>query len=153
MLFFRGRGQTVSIKWRFRTALVSWCVGSGMTMTTARRSYVGTCNDNPIVNTRAYEFVFPDGEVVTPYDANTISENMYARCDLDLGGKQEALLGANIGHPVNYDAKPVHTFVFFDARRYPKKNDVISPIVCAVEGWLYAVGTPGRSEKRVPLKW
>ena len=44
----------------------------------------GTRNDNPILDTRVYEVVFPDGEV-TEYGANVIAENMWAQC-VAIGG-------------------------------------------------------------------
>ena len=56
-------------------------------MNPMERQGVVSFNANPILDTRVYEFVFPNGEVTdSEYGANVIAENMWAPCDLD--GKQ-----------------------------------------------------------------
>ena len=40
----------------------------------------GAYNKNPILNTRVYDVMFPDGAVFQ-YAANTIAENMYSQVD------------------------------------------------------------------------
>ena len=40
----------------------------------------GTCNNNPILNTRVYNVMFPDGAVLQ-YAENIIAENMYSQVD------------------------------------------------------------------------
>ena len=56
---------------------------------------VGTANANPILDTRVYEVMFPDGEV-TELAANTIATSMYAQCDVD--GNEYLLLEAFVDH-------------------------------------------------------
>ena len=41
---------------------------------------VGSSNDNPILDTRVYEVVFPDGNIKS-YAANEIATNMYSQVD------------------------------------------------------------------------
>ena len=43
---------------------------------------IGDHNDNPILNTMLYGVEFPD-EVVKPYAANTIAENILVSVELD----------------------------------------------------------------------
>ena len=79
----------------------------------------GTRNDNPILDIRYYEVVFPDGEV-SEYSANVIAVNMWAQCDFD--GNQQLLMDAIIDHRIDDGAiKPVDAFVYVHGRRYPKK--------------------------------
>ena len=66
----------------------------------------GTANSNPIMDTRIYEVIFPDGEVAE-YTANVIAENMWAQCDLD--GKEHLLMES----VVNYKSDR-HTVKFAD---------------------------------------
>eukprot|EP01082_Thalassiosira_pseudonana_P005598 g5187.t1 g5187 contig19:120121-121928(-) len=56
---------------------------------------VGTANANPILDTRVYEVMFPDGEV-TELAANTIATSMYAQCDVD--GNEYLLLEKFVDH-------------------------------------------------------
>ena len=43
---------------------------------------IGTFNQNPILNTKVYEVMFPDGSV-SKYAANIIAENIYSQVDKD----------------------------------------------------------------------
>ena len=56
---------------------------------------IGTKNDNPILDTRAYQVEFPDGGIAE-YSANMIAENMYAQCDTQ--GNQQMLMDAITDH-------------------------------------------------------
>ena len=55
----------------------------------------GTYNKNPILNTRVYDVMFPDG-AVSQYAANIIADNMYSR--IDFSGHHTLLLTENTYH-------------------------------------------------------
>jgi hypothetical protein len=52
-------------------------------------------NANPILDTRTYEFEFPDGQTAE-LAATVIAQNMYAMCDV--GGNQCLLLAGIVDH-------------------------------------------------------
>jgi hypothetical protein len=80
----------------------------------------GTRNDNPIIDTRVYEVVFPEGEV-SEYGAIVIAANMWAQCDLD--GNQQLLMDANIDRRIDDSAiKLVDAFVYVNGCCYSKKT-------------------------------
>lgn len=56
---------------------------------------IGTRNPNPLMDTREYEVLFPDGSV-NSYVANTIAENIYSQVDEE--GNNYALLREIIDH-------------------------------------------------------
>ena len=60
-----------------------------------RGNIKGSSNDNPILNTRVYNVMFPDG-AVQQYGANVIAENLYAQVDED--GYRYQLLDSIIDH-------------------------------------------------------
>jgi hypothetical protein len=55
----------------------------------------GTHNNNPILDTRVYDVMFPDG-AVKQYAANIIAENLYS--SVDDKGHQHMMLDEIIGH-------------------------------------------------------
>ena len=90
----------------------------------------GTRNDNPILDTRVYEVVFPDGEV-SEYGANVIAENMWAQCDLD--GNQQLLMDAIIDNRIDNTAiKPVELLCMSMGAAIPRKRRVES--ICVYNG-------------------
>ena len=81
-----------------------WVVLSCLTVPTRSSqdgTIFGTCNDNPILETRVYEVVFENGEI-TECGANVIPESMWAQCDLD--GNQQVLMNASVDCRVDDDA-------------------------------------------------
>ncbi len=56
---------------------------------------IGTRNDNPILEKREYEVIFPDGTIQS-YLANTITENIYSQ--VDDKGHSFSILSEIIGH-------------------------------------------------------
>ena len=80
----------------------------------------GTCNTNPILDTRTYEVEFPDGELKT-YSANVITENMISMCDPD--GHQHVLLESIVDHKTNDKAvKFADRFVTVKGRQHHRKT-------------------------------
>ena len=59
---------------------------------------IGKPNSNPMLNTRIYDVMFPDGSL-QQYAANTIAENIYSQVDED--GHRYSLLDCIIGHRTN----------------------------------------------------
>jgi hypothetical protein len=58
----------------------------------------GSYNSNPMLNTRVYEVMFPDGEL-RRYSANVIAENMHSQVDSE--GYQYQLLDEIVAHRSN----------------------------------------------------
>ena len=80
----------------------------------------GVKHINPILDTRKYEVVFPDG-AVSEYGANVIAESMYAQCDLD--GNERVLFDSIVDYRIDNNAvKPDDAFVLHNGHRYPKKT-------------------------------
>ena len=61
----------------------------------------GRYDSNPILNTKIYDVMFPDG-AVKQYAANTIAENMWAEVDQD--GYQYKIMDCITGHRTNSNA-------------------------------------------------
>ena len=66
---------------------------------------IGKHNTNPILDSRAYEVVFPDGEVAE-YAANVIALNMYSLCNPS--GNQYLMLKSITGHKTGKTAYTYH---------------------------------------------
>jgi hypothetical protein len=56
---------------------------------------IGIRNNNPILDTRAYEVEMPDGSTAE-YAANVIAENLYSQCDSE--GRQYLFLSEIVDH-------------------------------------------------------
>jgi len=65
---------------------------------------IGEYDDNPILNTRVYDVLFPDG-IVHQYLANIIAQNIYEPSDED--GFRYQLLDEIIDHKKTKDAVPI----------------------------------------------
>jgi len=88
----------------------------------------GTANTNPILDTRAYEVEFPDGEV-SEYTANVIAENMWAQCDLE--GRQHLLMDEIIDYRKDKSAVNfADRFVEVNGRKHIRKS---------TQGWFLCV--------------
>ena len=62
---------------------------------------IGVYNKDPLLDTRVYEVIFPDGDS-QQYSANLIAESIYMQCDED--GRREQMLDEIIGHDKSDDA-------------------------------------------------
>jgi hypothetical protein len=60
---------------------------------------IGHAHSNPILDTRVFEVIFPDGHVAE-YATNVIAENMYAMVDEE--GYETAIMKSNIDHRCDY---------------------------------------------------
>jgi hypothetical protein len=56
---------------------------------------IGKASSNPILDTRTYNFKFPDGRS-EEYTANVIADNMYTQCDEE--GNQFLMMQDIVGH-------------------------------------------------------
>ena len=89
---------------------------------------VGTKNDNPILDTRAYNVELDDGEVAE-LSANVIAENMYAQCDEF--GNQLVLLKEFVGHKVDATAtKFADRFVTVNGQQRLRKTTTGWKLCC-----------------------
>ena len=88
----------------------------------------GTANNNPLLDTRSYEVVFPSGDQAE-YSANMIAQNMYAQCDSE--GNQFLLMESIVDH--KSDGHAVETsdmFTITKGRKYMRKT---------TEGWQLCI--------------
>ena len=102
---------------------------------------IGEYDDNPMINTRVYDVLFPDG-VVHQYSANIIAQNIYESSDED--GFRYQLLDEIIDHRKNKDAVPIEKgyTVSKDGR---KKKKITS------KGWEIHVQWKDGSRSWVPM--
>jgi hypothetical protein len=82
----------------------------------------GVANANPILDTRAYQVEFDDGELAA-YSANVIAENMYAQCDEF--GNQYQLMEELIDHRTDGRAvKIADQFTTIRGRQHMQKTTI-----------------------------
>jgi hypothetical protein len=82
----------------------------------------GIANANPILDTRAYQVEFDDGELAA-YSANVIAENMYAQCDEF--GNQYRLMEELIDHRTDGRAvKIADQFITIRGREHKRKMTI-----------------------------
>lgn len=80
----------------------------------------GRANDNPILDSRAYDVDFGDGDV-RPFTANVIAENMYAQSDFE--GHKLMLLESIVDHKTNgNEVTDANRYVTHHGRKYPRKT-------------------------------
>jgi hypothetical protein len=88
----------------------------------------GTKNQNPILDTRAYDIEFPDG-AYGEYTANTIAENMFSQCDAE--GRQSILMENIVDHKADATAvKRADAYVIVNGRKCQRKS---------TKGWLLCI--------------
>jgi hypothetical protein len=103
---------------------------------------IGLRYSNPILDTREYEVIFPDGST-EDYTANTIAENMYAQVDQE--GRTFAILDEVVGHRTNGHALSKDDGFFMT--RSGKKAPVMT-----TRGWELQVQWKDGTTTWVPLK-
>ena len=101
----------------------------------------GVKNDNPILDTRQYDVIFPDGEVNT-YTANAIAESLYSNVDSE--GHESLYLAEIIDHKANGQAiKKDDGFTTSNGRKIPRRT---------TKGWTLLCKWKDSSTSWVPLK-
>ena len=103
---------------------------------------LGTYNSNPILNTRIYDVMFPDGSI-QQYSANVIAENIFSQVDEE--GFRYILLDEIVDY--RKDETAVDMDDAFVEDRYGKKTRRIT-----TKGWSFLVNWKDGSQSWVPLK-
>jgi hypothetical protein len=104
--------------------------------------YIGTYDDNPLLNSMTYDVEFSDGEI-REYSANIIAENMYSQ--VDANGHVHSLLDSIIDHSKDekaIDKDDMYTTTKSGQRRIRKST----------QGWKLLVLWKDGSEQWIPLK-
>jgi hypothetical protein len=96
---------------------------------------IGKRNLNPILDTREYEVLFPDGSTES-YHANTIAENIYSQVDEE--GRSFALLEEILDHEKSSDALSQDLIT--------KRNHF------TMKGWKFLVSWKDGTASHVPLR-
>ena len=52
----------------------AWVIGQS---TDRESNHIGQYDSNPMLNTRLYDVIFPDGATIQQYSANPIAESLY----------------------------------------------------------------------------
>ena len=102
----------------------------------------GRYDPNPILDTRVYEVMFPDGSM-HQYGANIIAEHMYSQVDED--GHRYCLLEDIIGHRKDGTAVPISDG--YDTAKNGRKTRRMT-----TKGWYFEVRWKDGSESWVPMK-
>ena len=103
---------------------------------------VGEYNANPILNTRVYDVMFPDGSI-QQYAANIIAENLYSQVDDD--GRRYVILDAIVDHKKTDEAVAMEDA--FVENKYGKRNRRFT-----TKGWSFLVNWKDGSQSWIPLK-
>ena len=86
----------------------------------AEGELTGTSNNNPILDTRSYEVVFPSGDQAE-YSANMIAQNIYAQCDSE--GNQFLLMESIVDHKSDGHAVEISDmFTITKGRKHMRKT-------------------------------
>jgi hypothetical protein len=89
----------------------------------------GSYNSNPMLNTRVYKVMFPDGELKR-YSANVIAENMHSQVDSE--GYQYQLLDEIVAHRSTGEAVSKEDGWYTDTRGRKKRR-------MTTKGWYFNV--------------
>ena len=103
---------------------------------------VGEYNANPILNTRVYDVMFPDGSI-QQYAANIIAENLYSQVDDD--GRRYMILDEIVDHRKTDEAVPVEDS--FIENKYGKRTRRLT-----TKGWSFLVNWKDGRQSWIPLK-
>lgn len=104
---------------------------------------VGRANPNPILDTRVFEVVFPDGHIAE-YATNVIAENMFAMVDEE--GYETAIIKSIIDHrcdPKKALSKQEAWTISHNGNRTPRYT---------TKGWDLCVEWCDRSSSWIPFK-
>jgi hypothetical protein len=102
----------------------------------------GSFNRNPILDTRVYEVMFPDGEM-RRYSANVIAENMYSQVDSE--GYQYNLLDEIVAHRSTGEAIQEN-----DGWHMDKKGNKVRRLT--TKGWYLNVQWKDGTQQWIALK-
>ena len=102
----------------------------------------GTFNQNPIMNTKIYDVMFPDGSV-QQYAANSIAENIYSQIDSD--GHRYQLMDHIMGHRT--DGRAVARSEAFIVSKNGNKTRRQT-----TKGWYFQIQWKDGTDSWVPLK-
>ena len=102
---------------------------------------IGEYDDNPMLNTRVYDVMFPDG-IVHQYSANIIAQNIYESSDDD--GYRYQLMEEIIGHRKSKDAVSKEEG-YITGKNGQKKKRITS------KGWEIQVQWKDRCRTWVPM--
>ena len=104
---------------------------------------IGTFNQNPILNTKVYDVIFPDGSI-SQYAANIIAENIYSQIDED-GYRYQLLLKCILDHCKGGRAVPKSEgYVVSKNRNKARKQ--------TTKGWYFKVKWRDGTDSWVALK-
>ena len=103
---------------------------------------IGTYDSNPILNTRIYDVMFPDGSI-QQYSANVIAENLFSQVDEE--GYRYMLLDEIVDYRKDDDA--VHKDDAFVEDEHGRKKQRLT-----IKGWSFLVNWKDGSQSWVPLK-
>mmetsp|Transcript_1849 Transcript_1849/g.3781 ORF Transcript_1849/g.3781 Transcript_1849/m.3781 type:complete len:250 (-) Transcript_1849:1930-2679(-) len=103
---------------------------------------VGNYHANPVLDTRVYDVLFPDG-AVKQYAANIIAKHMYSQCDNE--GYQHQILNCIL------DVRKNNTALCGDDGFIINKHDRKIPKK-TTKGWFFNVRWKDSSDSWVPLK-
>jgi hypothetical protein len=102
----------------------------------------GTYSANPMLNTRIYEVMFPDGEL-KKYSANVIAENMFSQVDSE--GYQYTLLDEIVAHRSTGEAVRKEDGWHVDRKGQRSRK-------LTTRGWYFNVQWKDGSQQWIPLK-
>ena len=103
---------------------------------------IGSYDPNPILNTKIYDVLFPDGSV-QQYAANTIAENIYAQIDED--GYRYQLMDGIVGHRTDGRAvKQSYGYVVSKNDKRTRRR--------TTKGWHFNVNWKDGATSWVPLR-
>ena len=102
----------------------------------------GTYNQNPVLNTKVYNVMFPDG-TVTPYAANIIAENIYSQIDEE--GHRYQLMDYIMDHRKDGTAIPISEgyVVAKNGNRVKRQT---------TKGWYFQIQWKDGTDSWAPLK-
>ena len=103
---------------------------------------VGEYNSNPILNTRVYDVMFPDGSI-QQYGANIIAENIYSQVDEE--GHRFLIMDEIIDHRKGDEA--IEKADGYTTNQYGKRSRRIT-----TKGWSFLINWKDGSQSWVPLK-
>lgn len=102
----------------------------------------GIYSSNPMLNTRVYEVMFPDGELKR-YSANVIAENMFTQVDSE--GHQYNLLDEIVGHRSTEEAIRQEEGWIVDRKGRKTRR-------LTTRGWYFNVQWKDGTQQWIPLK-
>mmetsp|Transcript_10686 Transcript_10686/g.15073 ORF Transcript_10686/g.15073 Transcript_10686/m.15073 type:complete len:195 (+) Transcript_10686:622-1206(+) len=103
---------------------------------------VGEYNKDPLLDSRIYEVMFPDGEV-QQYSSNLIAKAIWSECDS--GGRRHQLMDEKISHEKGQDAlEPEEAYKSINGRNKKFKK--------TTKGWRTLILKKDGQQSWVPMK-